>query len=261
MAVTQPDADIRSDRKKINSLKQFIKAADRPFFAHAHLLNTHGPLFSIESKVFSDGQKQDKPWIDNFYDDAILQYDTYIKEIIQFLKDEDLYNKTLLILNTDHGYKWTYDEPIPLMIRFPNNQRTGIISANSQRLDIAPTILAYLGIPQPEWMEGRSLLNIEHKSIEPIFITKRSSRQLIGGWVQTKPPKPPFYTLGQLSMIYCDRIYKLRLKDNNYRVQRVDNHTAPCDVDDIPSYEEGHKMLINHLKQAKYNTLSINIVR
>ena len=47
------------------------------------------------------------------------------------------------------------------MVRFPSGAPHGRSNVNVQRLDIAPTVLAELGISQPPWMTGVSLLDAE----------------------------------------------------------------------------------------------------
>ncbi len=60
---------------------------------------------------------------------------------------------------TDHGYANISHVRIPLMFRFPNGEYGGQIANNTQNLDIAPTLFAYIGIQPPVWMNGQSLLS------------------------------------------------------------------------------------------------------
>ncbi|RLA40385.1 MAG: hypothetical protein DRR42_25925, partial [Gammaproteobacteria bacterium] len=80
--VTNPAAyEYKSlDRKRIDGLKNFIRTSNAPFFAHVHLLGSHGPQFYSEKPHFSS-KEQSVPWSKDHYDDAILQYDRYIEEV------------------------------------------------------------------------------------------------------------------------------------------------------------------------------------
>jgi arylsulfatase A-like enzyme len=115
-------------------------------------MGTHGSCFTPQVRVFSKGEKQDRPWMVDFYDDANLSFDTYVGKVIDHLKATGEFEKIILIIYTDHGEKDKINERIPLIIHFPGDEYAGRIKQNVQNLDIAPTILTYLGIPQPDWM-------------------------------------------------------------------------------------------------------------
>ena len=93
----------------------------------------------------------------DYYDDAILSFDQYAGEVIDSLKASGEYDNTILIINSDHAMQYRMEERIPLIIHFPGDDHAGRISQNVQNLDIAPTILDYLGMAEPAWMrENRS---------------------------------------------------------------------------------------------------------
>ncbi len=130
----------------------------QPLFAHIHLLSTHGPFFFPEIRKFSTQGKETTGWMIDYYDDAILNYDYWLKSLVLFLKENNLYENTIIVIYSDHAAEWTINKKIPLMIHFPKDENKGIVSTNTQNLDIAPTILDYLQIEIPEWMEGKFLL-------------------------------------------------------------------------------------------------------
>ncbi|WP_170574407.1 sulfatase-like hydrolase/transferase [Ruegeria atlantica] len=100
------------------------------------------------------------------------EVDHHIGRIIQFLKDSNQYDDTLLVITADHGemlgdrHSWgkmsVYDAAYhtPLMIRLPGNQARGgtVVSAPTESIDITPTILEWVGQPVPNAMDGRSLM-------------------------------------------------------------------------------------------------------
>jgi arylsulfatase A-like enzyme len=47
---------------------------------------------------------------------------------------------------------------VPLVIKFPGSKRTGIVNDPVSLIDVAPTILAALGYPIPDNVQGRDLL-------------------------------------------------------------------------------------------------------
>jgi arylsulfatase A-like enzyme len=62
------------------------------------------------------------------------------------------------VINSDHASQWKITERVPLMIRFPKSAVKGRVAANVQLADVAPTMLSYLGVRIPTWMDGQSLL-------------------------------------------------------------------------------------------------------
>jgi arylsulfatase A-like enzyme len=57
------------------------------------------------TKIFSSGETQDKSWIPDFYDDAILDSDQYVKNLFDYLENSGKIDNTLVILYSDHGMR------------------------------------------------------------------------------------------------------------------------------------------------------------
>ena len=104
-----------------------------------------------------------------------------------------------------------------------------------QGLDIAPTILDYLGLPQPAWMSGHSLLGeateqryIFGAGVGPLAINEN------GIWA-TDPQRsqPPFYQFGTINVIDCKVWYELDLAEQSLTSGEVSGHTAPCPAEEM----------------------------
>lgn len=245
------------DRTRINNLKAFMGNTEGPFFAHVHLLGSHGPQFFAEKSHFAEGP-QTIDWSADHYDDAVLQYDRYVEEVVNFLKSEDLYANTLLVLNSDHGHRWGVETPIPLVLRFPQHEYTGVREYPTQRLDIPFSLLEYLGINAPGWMEGNSLFSEVRESVPPIYVVDRAPSMNVRGWRQVALPKAPFYTLGKISAIYCDKIYHLDLlRPTELKVEAVQDYFGDCTASDYPSQETVYKGMVKHLQERGYETSSL----
>ena len=162
-------AGINQDKERVEEFARFVKSEPGPFFAHVHLLGTHGAKFRPRERKFSVGQEQNQNWMVDFYDDAILDFDNYINKIVDILRSEDRFQNTVMIVTSDHGQKYAIDQRIPLLIRFPGRQLAGTIKTNVQLLDLAPTILDYLGLAPPEWMDGRSLIAEPLDRLRPVL--------------------------------------------------------------------------------------------
>lgn len=107
------------------------------------------------------------------YAGLITELDDHLGRLFADLKRSGLYDRTLIIVTADHGdmlgdhHQWgklaMYDPAlrIPLIIRDPRRRETagGIVEAFTESIDIAPTILDWLGCRDiPRGFNGGSLL-------------------------------------------------------------------------------------------------------
>lgn len=251
-----------SDVDRIKQLKHQILQAPRPFFANVHLLGPHGKKFDYEKPIFTKTKEQPDRWMLDHYDNAIHQWDAYSREIYQLLDDLGELDNTLLIFSSDHGKRHKVNETLPLIIRYPNKEHTGSVTLASQRMDIAPTVLSYLGVTPPQWMDGHSLLS-RSKEAYPIFIVNSSVPRLInaGGWRVAANLVPPFYSLGTISMAYCGILYSVDINNIQHPLlsyQRVHAKTATCPAVDLePALAYG--MIFTHLKDMGYDIAQLNL--
>jgi len=102
----------------------------------------------------------------------VTELDHHIGRIIEFLRQTDQYDDTLIVFTSDHGemlgdrYLWgketVYDAAahIPLIIRDPAHPELhgSTVEHFSESIDIAPTILQSLGAAVPVAMNGASLM-------------------------------------------------------------------------------------------------------
>ena len=114
----------------------------------------------------------------NYYRLA-TEVDATCGRILEELKQEGVLENTLVIFTTDNGYyhaehgladKWYPHEEsirVPLVIwdpRMPKETRGTTNDDFTLNVDLAPTILAAVGIPAPETMQGRD--------ISPLYLAK-----------------------------------------------------------------------------------------
>jgi arylsulfatase A-like enzyme len=107
------------------------------------------------------------------YDAEILSFDHSFGKFIDFLKNHNLYQNSMIILVSDHGEeffeheRWAhgsdlYNEQIkiPLLIKFPGQKYKGkVINENVSLLDVLPTIMDFYGIKYPKKIRGESLIS------------------------------------------------------------------------------------------------------
>ena len=259
--VTQPSNDqVTQDREKIDQLLDAVINSDNPVFVHVHLMGTHGPKFFPSQQVFSIGEVQNEEWLTNFYDDAILDFDTYVGEVIDSLKEAGEWDNTILIIYTDHAQKYDVNVRIPLIFHFPDDEYGGIIKSNVQNLDISPTILDYLDIPQPEWMEGQSLLHTDPEAQRLIFSTKivEIITENQGYWIlDVNRLSPPFYQFGKILVMNCQIWHRVNLEQMIWESGEVIGHTSPCQSSEMFTLDQIKSEVIEHLDQEGFDTTSI----
>jgi len=126
-------------------------------------------------RINADGQPlspEDLSHIVHAYDAELRSADAAIGRLVAYLQEKSLYEDTLIVITSDHGeefgeHGWVgwhahslYDELllVPLIIKFPGSRLAGEVDALQARgVDIAPTVLAALGIEAPESYVGRDL--------------------------------------------------------------------------------------------------------
>ena len=105
------------------------------------------------------------------YDAEIASTDAAIGRAIELLDSRGTVDNTLVVVTADHGEGFgehgyldhgygPYDEllRVPLIVRFPHDRHAGMrVAVSAQVVDIAPTILSYVGLDLPIG-GGRSLL-------------------------------------------------------------------------------------------------------
>jgi hypothetical protein len=203
--VTNPDYDRTSDEKKTGRLLSYLENSNNPFFFHMHFLATHGPHFPVQKKYFSKGKKQNKDWMRDYYDDALLQSDRYFGQIIDSLKHKGLFEKTIIIFYSDHGMNHRGDDNVPLVIYVPGRP-AAVRNESCELLDIAPSILALLNQPQPAWIEGQDLF-AEKREERPIFVADIESVPAFLRKLDSKPQEKDLIGLKSVYAVSKNSLY------------------------------------------------------
>jgi arylsulfatase A-like enzyme len=118
---------------------------------------------------------RDLYYITALYDGEIRYTDTHLGRLLEAIETMVGLDNCLVILVGDHGeelnehgsmegHQWTlYDEVVhvPLIFRFPNKEHGGIVVDGPVGLiDVAPTILDWLGIAKPAGFQGRTVMDL-----------------------------------------------------------------------------------------------------
>lgn len=251
----------RVDIERWVYLKQEIENATQPLFIHVHLMVTHGEDFFPMEQKFSAGQsiEDQEPWEDDFYDDAILDFDQNLEQFVKELSASGVLENTVLIIGSDHGQEWDQLQRVPLLIRFPHEQYAGRIQSNVQNLDIAPTILDYIGLDQPDWMSGTSLIagELEQRPIFGLNDVEREKDENNIFSVNWDNIGPPFYQFGGVSVIYCQKWYLLNLTDVTWDTGDVDGSTSTCPPWTDITEEQVFQLIVEHLRGNGFDVSSL----
>lgn len=248
------------DSIRLNELTRFVEETPEPFFAHAHFMGTHGTYFAIDEQHFSKGKEQDQPWMVDFYDDAIREFDGDVSSLFESLEQRGILSNTLVIVYSDHGRDWNNRVRLPLLFFFPDAIHAGIIQPNVQNVDIAPTVLDYIGVVPPEWMTGRSLLAGPPDRMRPIFGVVNDPIAFGLGDVPPQGIKPPFYSMGVTTMILCNRVYMAYWFSGRLLYSRINGHTDPCEPDQFPRPREAENMILEHLRERGYDVEEVEVL-
>ncbi len=116
------------------------------------------------------------------YKTSLRTADDNVGTIIEALKKSGLYEKTIIILTTDHGLALPFEKctlhdsgiGVLFAMRVPGSKQTqntfdGLIS----HIDVIPTLCDLLGIEKPDYLEGRSFAQLfdgaEYQGDKEIF--------------------------------------------------------------------------------------------
>ncbi len=144
----------------------------------------------------------DVRFINARYDAGVFYTDTFIGELLHLLDTLKLSGKTLVVFHSihgeaigEHGYFFHHDVfdteiKTALTFRFPDGEKAGTrIARQVQGIDIMPTILDYLQIPQNHESQGVSLLPLvkgdiaRYKGGDYAFIDRLPWWEyVLGGW-------------------------------------------------------------------------------
>ncbi|GMW03776.1 MAG: hypothetical protein AMXMBFR84_49100 [Candidatus Hydrogenedentota bacterium] len=175
------------DAKIVERAMQWIAyARGRPWFVYAHTLGPHDPYeapapfsgkFSAPDSSEPDSQQST---IDR-YDEEIAYTDFQIGRLMERIKEQGLYDDTLILVLSDHGEefwehggvghgKTLYEEQlrVPLLIKLPGGSHGGEVREHLvEVVDIAPTVLELVGAPAEPRFHGDSFAGIVRGADKP----------------------------------------------------------------------------------------------
>jgi arylsulfatase A-like enzyme/Flp pilus assembly protein TadD len=172
-----------ADETRYNSIER--RAGDVVAHAIAWLGKNRGTPFFIWVHLYDPHAPYDPPApYDKFkdpYDGEIAYADSALGKLFAYLRQRGLYDRALVAMMSDHGESlgahgesmhgiFLYDETIhvPLLFKLPGGVLGGRrVNARVRLVDVAPTLLSMLSLPQPRTFQGESLVPLMKPSAKP----------------------------------------------------------------------------------------------
>ncbi|WP_281614985.1 sulfatase [Flammeovirga sp. SubArs3] len=142
-----------------------------------------------------------KRYMQGYY--ACISYiDDILGQMVNKLKEKDLWDNTIIVFFSDHGYHMgnhylygkvsLYEESAksPLIIRVPDNKNNGTsVKKTVELIDVYPTVTELIGLSNPTTVEGTSLVSLlknpEDKNFQKVALTYAKRGKLMGKSIRT----------------------------------------------------------------------------
>ncbi len=141
---------------------EWLKDQKCPWFLWTHFYDPHDP-YEPPEPFFTE--YRDRP-----YDGEVAYVDLELGKLLDYMKTNNLFNNTLIVLTSDHGesleehgekthgyfaYNSTLWVPLIVTVPYGSQKRVGQYVSH---VDIFPTVCDILKIPKPSFLQGISLL-------------------------------------------------------------------------------------------------------
>lgn len=127
----------------------------------------------------------------SWYDNEMASLDNEIGLLFNFLKKNELYDETLIIITSDHGELlgehddfgheyWLYQEllHVPLLVKYPHNLNKGkVIHKRVQDIDIFAELLIQASIILPSHIQGQPFNEVEHSIFSEVIRPPSSAQK------------------------------------------------------------------------------------
>jgi arylsulfatase A-like enzyme/Flp pilus assembly protein TadD len=160
--VRKTECEEREAQIVVDRALEWLNKRNSPWFLWIHCWDPHDPY--IPPEPFRT------QYADRLYDGEVAYVDFVMGKLFNFLEDNSLFKKTLVVFTGDHGEMleehgekthgfFAYNSAIwiPLIICAPG-MKSRIVRQNVSHIDLFPTICDILRIKKPPFLQGISLL-------------------------------------------------------------------------------------------------------
>jgi hypothetical protein len=187
-----------------------IRPSRRPAFWMKHALLPHGPWVYLPSGHRSRPEGPEllpgMQTVPGFYDDYLTRHneqryllqlgfvDHLLGRLVARLKNQGMYDDTLIVVTADHGFAWQVGvptrrtitpsnvgelAPVPLFVKRPHQKRGRVSEVLARTLDVTPTIADALGVPLGYRTDGRSAFSNAVRARREVSLTKRDFSSIV----------------------------------------------------------------------------------
>lgn len=171
---------IQWDKKNADNLVSWLKTykSEKPFFVSYGMHATHRAFPDDIHEEENPNYAQPPINIPNNeltredfarFKTSLRTADENVGTIVKALKENDLYDKTIILLTTDHGLSYPFEKctlndsgiGVMLAMRVPNSKQKimsfdGLIS----HIDVLPTLCDLISLRKPAYLEGKSFASL-----------------------------------------------------------------------------------------------------
>ena len=172
-----------------------LESMDEPFYAHLMTLTHHHPYLIDDDDTTIDPAETGDGSVDRYFQTA-RYLDEALEQFIQDLKDDGLYDDSVILIYGDHygvstnhnrameellgeeitPFKNAQLQRVPLLIKVPGVEGKGTVDEYAGQMDVMPTLLHLVGVHGQDYIQfGTDLFSEDHKDFVPFrngdFIT------------------------------------------------------------------------------------------
>lgn len=172
-----------------------LETMDEPFYAHLMTLTHHHPYLIDDEDISIEPAETGDGSVDRYFQTARYM-DEALEEFFQDLKDQGLYEDSVILLYGDHygistnhnrameeildeeitPFKNAQLQRVPYLMKIPGVEGKGTVEEYAGQMDVMPTLLHLLGIHGQDYIQfGTDMLSEEHQDFVPFrngdFIT------------------------------------------------------------------------------------------
>lgn len=168
MAGTNKDTERRGGEASEFACQYLEEHKEEPFFLFLHYYDPH--------TKYDPPEPYASEYADDLYSGEIAYTDHCLGQVIEKLKALDLYDSTLIIVVGDHGealgehgevehgyFIYQCTTRVPFIIHPPGLKGGRKVRDVTSLVDVVPTILSYLKIDIPDYIQGKDLSGYAHK--------------------------------------------------------------------------------------------------
>jgi hypothetical protein len=183
----QPASTVLGNTQALIEAQSRVDGPDQPWFGFVHLMEPHDPYFERPLNGVGYGRAEhevpdhtqmvgDEPLIDylkRVYRDEITAMDKDMGLFFQWMKDNGVYDNTVIVITADHGEEFfehggwwhgtsLFEEQIhvPLILKLPAQKHAGErVPWQVRVIDIAPTLAELAGAPVSGKWQGEPLFD------------------------------------------------------------------------------------------------------